>query len=190
MGDALPAVKLGRKVKSIEAGDRHVCAILDNNTVKCWGRNNRGQLGLGDTENRGHELDELGSELPAIDLGTGRKAKSVSAGSDYTCAVLDNGTMKCWGWNSSGILGYGDTANRGDNPEEMGDYLPAVAVGGSHRVLAASTGLGLTCALLDDYSLRCWGWNTFGEMGLGNKLGFGGYDDKMVSKLPPIALTG
>ena len=60
----------GRTAKSLSLGGRHTCAILDNDTVKCWGRNNEGQLGLDDTNHRGDGPNEMGNSLTAVDLGT------------------------------------------------------------------------------------------------------------------------
>eukprot|EP00798_Chlamydomonas_sp_ICE-L_P011629 gene11629-34338_t len=79
MGDALPAVDLGtgRTATSIAAGEHHTCAILDSGDLKCWGRNNKGQLGLGDT---GNHFD-MGDALPAVNLGTDRTATAIDAGS-------------------------------------------------------------------------------------------------------------
>ena len=116
MGDALPAVDLGtgRTAKMISAGYAHTCAVLDDDSVKCWGRNNYGQLGFGDTSNRGDGPGEMGDNLDAVDLGTGRTAKMISAGDVHTCAVLDDDSVKCWGDNDYGQLGLGDTSNRGD----------------------------------------------------------------------------
>jgi len=130
MGEYLPAVDLGLgvSVTSVSAGLDHTCALLDNGSVKCWGSNMDGRLGLGDTFARGDNGDEMGDNLPAVDLGQGVSVTSVSAGLDYTCALLDNGSVKCWGHNSEGQLGLGDTIHRGDNANEMGDALPSVSV--------------------------------------------------------------
>jgi alpha-tubulin suppressor-like RCC1 family protein len=72
MGDDLPVVDLGtgRTAKMISAGGEHTCALLDDDSVKCWGRNQYGQLGLGDTSNRGDGPGEMGDNLPVVDLGT------------------------------------------------------------------------------------------------------------------------
>ena len=61
--------------------------------------------------------------LPSVDLGSGRSAKFIAAGGDHTCAILDDGSVKCWGRNDYGQLGYGDNQNRGDGAGEMGDDL-------------------------------------------------------------------
>ena len=104
----------------ITAGYAHSCFMLDNGSVKCWGYGNYGQLGLGDTNNRGDNSSEMGSNLTVIDLGTGITARAIEAGDNHTCAILDNSSVKCWGANASGQLGLGDTNNRGDNSSEMG----------------------------------------------------------------------
>ncbi|RMF60337.1 MAG: hypothetical protein D6746_07015, partial [Bacteroidetes bacterium] len=130
MGTNLPAVDLGTGVISgVEAGSTHTCALLDNATVKCWGSNVNGQLGLGDKLTRGDDPGEMGNSLPPIDLGAGRTPTAIAAGGSFTCARLDNATVKCWGANSDGQLGLGDTSDRGDAPGEMGDNLPAVDLG-------------------------------------------------------------
>ena len=113
-------------------GGTYSCAILYGGVIKCWGGNDYGKLGLGDLSNHGDaSADQMGDNLPVVDLGTGRTAKMISAstGGAHTCAVLDDDSVKCWGWNDSGQLGLGDTSNRGDGPGEMGDNLPVVDLG-------------------------------------------------------------
>ncbi len=126
----MPTVDLGtgRTVLSVTAGMEHTCALLDSGDVKCWGDNTHGQLGLGDTAHRGDGAGEMGDSLPTVDLGTGRTAVSIAAGSFHTCALLDTGNFKCWGFNVFGQLGLGDAASRGDDPGEMGDNLPIVVL--------------------------------------------------------------
>merc|ERR1712014_430620 len=107
MGDSLAAIDLGsgRSAKALASGFHHTCAILDNDEVKCWGQNYNGQLGYGDTSNRGDDSGEMGDSLAAIDLGTGRSAKALAHGYTHTCAILDNDEVKCWGKNVGGQLG-------------------------------------------------------------------------------------
>ena len=102
--------------------------MLDNSSIKCWGLNDSGQLGLGDTNNRGDEENEMGDSLLSIDLGSGKTARAISAGDRHTCAVLDNASLKCWGKNDSGQLGLGDTGTRGDGSGEMSDNLTAISL--------------------------------------------------------------
>ena len=79
--------------------------------MKCWGYNDNGQLGYGDTNNRGDGPNEVGDFLPTVDLGTGKKAKQISAGFRHTCAVLNDDSVKCWGSGGYGQLGYGNNNN-------------------------------------------------------------------------------
>ena len=97
-------------------------------SVKCWGLNDSGQLGQGNTSRLGDDSSEMGNNLPAIDLGSGKNARAISAGYRHTCAVLDNASLKCWGKNDSGQLGLGHTINRGDVSNQMGDNLPAIGL--------------------------------------------------------------
>jgi cysteine-rich repeat protein len=82
MGDALPYVDLGADavVVALAAQAYHTCAALESGAVKCWGRNIGGELGLGDSEDRGDDPDETGDALPVVDLGAGAHAVAVTAG--------------------------------------------------------------------------------------------------------------
>jgi alpha-tubulin suppressor-like RCC1 family protein len=62
----------------ITAGGFHSCAVLENGTVRCWGGNDTGQLGYGDTDDRGDNANEMGDDLDPIDLGAGRTASAVA----------------------------------------------------------------------------------------------------------------
>ena len=64
----------GRTATAIAAGEKHNCALLDNASVKCWGHGLNGRLGQGNTSNLGGGANEMGDNLPSIDLGTGRTA--------------------------------------------------------------------------------------------------------------------
>ncbi len=79
---------IGRTVVSVSLGQTHSCANLDDGSLKCWGNSNYGQLGIANSQASTPQL---------VNLGTGRTAVSVHAGSSYTCAILDDGTLKCWG---------------------------------------------------------------------------------------------
>lgn len=130
MGDSLPFVDLGsgRTVKNIWSGPtaKHVCALLDNNDLKCWGRNTAGQLGLGDASNRGDAINQMGDNLEVVDLGTGLYPVDMSMGENHTCAILNTGDLKCWGSGRSGQLGHENTTTLGDSLIEMGDSLNVV----------------------------------------------------------------
>ncbi|KAJ1478947.1 regulator of chromosome condensation 1/beta-lactamase-inhibitor protein II, partial [Baffinella frigidus] len=169
-----------RTAVAVSAGGSHTCAVLDGGSLKCWGANSYGQLGLGDEK---HRWDanvrgaEMGANLPAVDLGPGRTAVAVSAGVYHTCSILasapaksiDDGSVKCWGYNTGNTLGQGDTRKRGDDADEMGAYLPAVDLGPNRTAVALDVGDYHTCTILDDRSVKCWGvLNDHGQLGKGD----------------------
>jgi hypothetical protein len=71
----------------------------------------------------------MGDVLPVVDVGAGRTATRIATGGYVSCAILDDGGLKCWGNGAFGALGLGDTEPRGDDPGEMGDALPYVDLG-------------------------------------------------------------
>jgi hypothetical protein len=89
-GDAGTAVFMPR----LSTGDKHTCIILSEGRLKCFGGNDKGQLGLGDAQSRGDKPGQLGDKLPVVDLGKGRRAIEVGLESDYTCVRLDQGEVK------------------------------------------------------------------------------------------------
>ena len=179
----------GHTAKAIAAGDKHTCVILNTDQVKCWGANDYGQLGLGDASHRGADLEnEMGDNLPYVDLGSDHTANALFARYNYTCAILDNDRLKCWGDNGFGQLGLEDIDARGDELNEMGDDLPYVDLGDSHLVKDATLGKNHTCAILDSDRLKCWGINNFGQLGLGDDVSRGDDVNEMGDDLPYVDL--
>ncbi|MEK2687431.1 RCC1 domain-containing protein, partial [Bdellovibrio sp. GT3] len=80
----------------------HMCAIMSDNSVKCGGRNNYGQLGLGDTTDRATPVTVSGFQ----------GAKSIYTGPFTTCAIFNDNSVKCTGANGLGTLGLGDYNDR------------------------------------------------------------------------------
>jgi cysteine-rich repeat protein len=160
-------------VVAIVAGGFHTCALTNHGTVKCWGDNRYGQLGIGSRENRGDAPNELTGVGSAVSLGISSRAIALTAGEFHTCALLEDGRVKCWGLNGIGQLGLGDSQNRGDEPNEMGDELAAVEFAGGKKALVISAGAYHTCVLLDDKSVHCWGANGSGQLGLGDTVSRG-----------------
>jgi alpha-tubulin suppressor-like RCC1 family protein len=161
----LPSFTLPQ-VSQIAAGFDHTCVILHNGTVRCWGNNSLGQLGLGNTNYIGGTSDTLPDSVPPVDLGPGRTALQISAGYDTTCALLDNHKVLCWGNGAGGALGHGDQRDIGDN-ETPGSVGP-IDLGGNHTAVAVAAGASYNCAILDDDSVKCWGSGSYGELGYGN----------------------
>lgn len=143
-------------ILSLGLGTRHACAILQRGRVRCWGYNQAGQV-LGHLTNyRKNEF--VPTENPDVELGG--KAIQLSVGGYHSCALLDSGTIRCWGEGAFGKLGYGDARSVGGqiSPAKKGDVsLPLGAV-------QVSAGYESTCAVLTDGSARCWGRTCEGDV--------------------------
>jgi len=99
--------------------------LMQDGSVRAFGSNQYGKLGLGDTDTRGDNPEEMGTNLPPVDLG-GLRAEAISAGSRHTCASLEDRTVRCWGRNSNGQLGSSSFSSRGHQPDQMGSSIPSV----------------------------------------------------------------
>ena len=172
----------GRSVLAVSAGDVHSCALLEGGSVSCWGFGGEGRLGYANTATIGD--DEAPASAGAVDLGPGRTAKAVAAGRAHSCAVLDDGTVRCWGFAFDGRLGYGTQLNVGDD-EPPGAVGP-VRLGEGRSALAVSAGDSHTCALLDDGTVRCWGFGATGQLGYGNPIAIG--DNETPDTVGPVKL--
>jgi alpha-tubulin suppressor-like RCC1 family protein len=141
MGAALTNINLGsgHTAKAVFMAYPHACAILDDDSIKCWGGNGAGELGYGDTRNRGDDINEMGDELLAVNLGTNLTAKSLALGDYYTCMILNTNQLKCWGVNFSGQLGYNDIYGRGTSVDQIGNYLPPIAFGAVYTSTPTAT---------------------------------------------------
>jgi alpha-tubulin suppressor-like RCC1 family protein len=169
----------GQAVVAVSTDYTHICAILDNGDLTCWGSDNYGQLGDGggntDTSGPSFAVDE-GALITAIDLGANRTAVAVSAGYSHTCAILDNGDMKCWGRDNYGQLGDGGSDTNTDAPSST-----PIDLGTNRTAVAVSAGGSHTCAILDNGDMKCWGADTKGQ------LGDGGSDTDQAS---PVLVNG
>ena len=96
--------------------------------------------------------------------------------------------MKCWGFNMSGALGYGDEDDRGLMANQMGDYLPLVNLGITFPPNFISTGFGYTCIIFSNYQLKCYGQNDGGQLGLETTFHQGDNANEMGTYLPFLNL--
>lgn len=140
-------------VTALSSACRHKLALLSNGTVMAWGENANGQLGLGYSTPYG-----VGVDTPTLIPGLAG-VTAVSAGSYFSLALLADGTVRSWGNNSKAQLGLGSNVPVG--------YSTAQPVPGLAGVLAVSAGGEHALALLSDGSVRSWGWETYGQTGLG-----------------------
>ena len=160
-------VDVGDNVVQIAVGGSHTCALLEDRNVKCWGRNNNGQLGLGHTQSIGD--NEAASSVTSLSLG--EKVRQIVAGGTFSCALTEMGRVKCWGANSNGQLGLGHTQQVGHSELAAVGQSPFINIGGKVSKLAA--GWEHVCALLENQKLKCWGQNNNGQLGLGNTSNIG-----------------
>jgi hypothetical protein len=154
----------------LAGGTGFTCARYNEGSVKCWGLGTNGRLGTGATTTVGNAANQMGVNASFVNLGTNRTATKLAVGGTHACAILDNGKVKCWGTNTSGQLGYGDTVARGGAGTSIGDALPAVSLdtAGERTAIDITAGSSHTCVLLDNNTVKCWGLNSSGQLGLGN----------------------
>ncbi|MBJ80267.1 MAG: hypothetical protein CMH60_03020 [Myxococcales bacterium] len=165
MGNNLPAIDFGTTsvVEDVCAGDKHACVLFADDTMKCWGDNFAGQLGQGDTADRGDAAGEMGTDLPTVDLGAGFVPSKIDCAGQVSCA-FGQGGVKCWGNNGYGQLGQGLSANIGDDPDEIGENLPAINLGTGVVAADVIAGPNNVCAMLDDGTIKCWGDQMFSQL--------------------------
>lgn len=148
-------------VRSVAIGYTHVCALLQNGQVRCWGQGGEGQLGNGRYED---------SSLPVPVLnrsGTARlgNVTQISAGGSATCARLTSGEARCWGDNGYGQFGSGSL----DSSALPVPVRTVTGPGALTRVAQLDLGYYSTCARLTTGEARCWGRNADGQVGDGTR---------------------
>ncbi|MEK9865387.1 MAG: hypothetical protein VW544_03315, partial [Euryarchaeota archaeon] len=190
-GDSLPMVDATHSTStsapaSMALGWDHTCLLFSNGTVSCWGDNSHGQLGTGSTASVGDQPGGMGDSLVQVSLPTGRTAVQITAGDDFTCALLDNAEVACWGDNSNGQLGIGTTSDQGDSPNEMGDSMSMADLGAN--AIAIDAGRDHVCALLQPANVKCWGGNQAGQLGYGDTQNRGDGLNEMGSNLQTVNL--
>jgi alpha-tubulin suppressor-like RCC1 family protein len=149
-------------VVAITAGYWHSCALTGDGAVKCWGRNDNGQLGDGTTTDR---------LIPVAVSGLSSGVVAISSGGLHNCALTSAGAVKCWGHNDFGQIGDGTKTRR----------LAPVAVSGlSSDIVAVTAGGAHSCALTKVGAVMCWGRNYYGQLG----------DGTDTERETPVAVSG
>jgi len=143
-----PSVVSGLAAASLVwVGETYSCSKLSA-AFQCWGANSSGQLGIGNTTT----LYKTPQPITSILAGS-----STSGGfGSHNCATDSSGSAYCWGLNSKGQLGNNSTT---------GSSVPVVPNGMSSGVASLSGGMEFSCALSSSASLKCWGDNTFKQLG-------------------------
>jgi alpha-tubulin suppressor-like RCC1 family protein len=146
----------------VGAGQSNSCAITSAGGLKCWGTNSYGQVGDGTTTPR---------LVPTDVSGLSSGVAAVNPGYHHNCAVTTSGGAKCWGQNSYGQVGDGSLSTK---------YTPTDVSGLTSGVTAIATGFYHTCALTSAGGVKCWGYNTYGQLG----------DGTTTSKYTPTDVSG
>lgn len=142
-------LNLGGIAESIAAGDHHTCAVLTTGAVRCWGANDQGQLGTGNF---------VSGSLPVSVTGLAGNVASLASMTQTTCAILDGGSLNCWGRNDKGGLGIGTTAD---------SAVPVTVAAMPTPVGSAAIGNLHTCAVAASGTAYCWGEGQHGQLGNG-----------------------
>jgi RHS repeat-associated protein len=145
---------ISEEVVAVAAGNEHSLALLKNGKVLAWGKNERGDVGIPESEGNISTPREVAglSEVTAIaDDGV------------FSLALLKNGTVKAWGINSEGQLGNGTTSTESSEP---------VTVSGLTEVTAIAAGFNFGLALLKNGTVKAWGENYTGELAASESVEF------------------
>ncbi len=137
-------------VTQVVTGDRHGCVLTKAQTVQCWGMNDAGQLGT--------KADVQQHKKPVAVAGLAKVVR-LAAGEASTCALLADGSVRCWGSNGEGELGLGARS-----PDERPSRINALS-DVDQICLASAHG----CALTKQGKMLCWGSNASGQLGDGTK---------------------
>jgi alpha-tubulin suppressor-like RCC1 family protein len=186
VGATQPPVLLppGVGVELLAVGGRHTCVVGTDGALRCWGANDRGQLGLGHTLPVGLDTTTLGEHLEAVTLPAHVGLAQIEAWGDTTCARTADGLLYCWGANSFGQLGQDHALDVGAAPGQPGDLAP-IHTGGRAAVDVAVGG-EFVCALFVDGGVRCWGKNGVGQLGQGSTASRGDSPGEMAALAPTL----
>ncbi len=146
-------------IKQIESSrdDNHVCALMDDDNVYCWGRNIVGQLGNG-TNNS----SSVPTMVDMTGVLSGKTIKSLAIGNETTCALASDEQVYCWGDGGDGLLGNGSNSN-----QRSPVAVSTAGVLNGKKIKSLHLNSGLACVIADDDMVYCWGNGGDGQLGNG-----------------------
>lgn len=161
---SLPAVKFksGRTPIDLYSGGYHNCAILDDYSVSCWGKNSYGQLALGKSDDTGGKAY---TALDTIDFKTTAKVTKLALGENHSCALFEDSTLKCWGDSTFFQLGYPFMMHVGLTQTSL-DNWQSLSVQNPTDIVDIKAGGNISCAVYGSGDARCWGENFSGQRGV------------------------
>jgi alpha-tubulin suppressor-like RCC1 family protein len=165
--DDAPDAPDGSNWEMVTAGGAHTCALRSNKTVWCWGKDDKGQLGIGE-----NNITHNTTPLQVADLTDVTK---ISAGLAHTCAIVADGSIYCWGWNLGFQLGVTST--------DESIPIPTPVLGVPAKAISVAAGAAHTCAIFAGGEVWCWGVNEYGQLGVETNFG-------VVSRNAPVKVEG
>lgn len=162
--DSVSDVPVSNPVE-VTAGGNSSCAILSDRSLICWGDNTYGQLGIDSPDSSKGSAGGEVAGLSAIQVGNTRVLQA-SISPTHACAITTDHDLRCWGDNSTGNLGTNSMTAASNGIDPSVASLSAIDLGTDRKALQVSTGQSTTCALLDNGEIKCWGSNTYGQLGI------------------------
>jgi len=140
-------------VQEVAAGAYHSCARTEAGDVKCWGRGNEAQLGRGSLSSSCAPVSVAGLADASV--------RTIRTGPNHTCALLETGEARCWGYDPRGQLACATSTGLVDTA------CPVAGLGGA-ALAGIAPGASHTCAVTTGGAAKCWGANFFGQLGDGS----------------------
>ena len=139
----------GVTVTVMAAGEQATCAGLSDDSLKCWGKNGNGQLGIGSTS----------AKSTPYTTTTGDKVLYLAGGTSHFCATFETAGTKCWGYNWWGVIGNGASNQNAVTTPTSTTISDVIALGQTSPAYHA-------CAAKED-EIKCWGKGSSGALGYG-----------------------